>query len=65
MTDKDRVRLAVQVGGRMLGPPERQRCGTHPRRWETYRWVWRVGSEPELGSPEVIRGCAECQKDDE
>ena len=62
MTDVDRVRLAVQSGTRMLGPIERQRCGVHPRRWETYRWTWPVGSEPEFGTVRMIRGCVDCLK---
>jgi hypothetical protein len=60
MTDADRVTLAVQRGTRMLGPTERQRCQRHPRRWELYRWTWRVGEDPTSGDAEIVRGCASC-----
>jgi hypothetical protein len=64
VNDTERVRMAVQIGSRMYGPPERQRCAKHRHRWETYRWTWKVGEDPELGTPEMLRGCTECQKED-
>lgn len=60
MTDADRERFAVQNGARMFGPKERQRCAQHPRRWEIYRWTWKLGTGPEFGEPEMLRGCADC-----
>lgn len=63
--DDDRVRLAtLSANGRvMLGPVEYQRCTTHPRRWEGYRWFWDVGSTPESGDAEMVKACDQC--DDE
>jgi hypothetical protein len=65
LSDDDRVRLAVKRGGWMLGPSELQRCAKHPRRWETYRWTWLVGSAPEDGEPEFLRTCTACAEEDE
>lgn len=60
--DADRLALATPSadGRRMLGPAECMRCAKHPRRRETFRWVWPVGSTPEDGDCEIPRGCAEC-----
>lgn len=60
MNDDDRTRLAKRRGPMMLGPIERQRCVTHPKRWESYRWKWRAESTPEDGDVEVVRGCGDC-----
>lgn len=65
MTDVDRVRLAVQRGGRMLGPPERQRCVRHPRRWEIYRWTWQIDEDPTSGDAEIVRGCGACSDEED
>src|SRR5678815_2586157 len=62
-SDDDRVRLATKSGEWMLGPLELQRCAKHKKRWETYRWTWRVGSGPEDGEPEIVRDCVECARE--
>lgn len=61
MTDAERMREATRSGARMLGPVERQRCSTHPRRWESYRWTWPVGARPESGDAECVRRCGACR----
>jgi hypothetical protein len=56
-TDADRARLARRVGRFMHGPEEWQRCPDHPRKWESYRWVWEAGSGPEDATAEMVRSC--------
>jgi hypothetical protein len=56
-TDADRVRLATRKGTRMLGPEEWQRCGEHPKKWESWRWTWPVDGGPEDGDPKMMRSC--------
>lgn len=71
LTDDDRIRLAVKSGGTMLGPNERERCTRHKRRWILFRWTWDVPADGEThvenleggGEPEIVRGCAECNKE--
>lgn len=62
-TDDDRAALAEPSpdGRRMLGPAECQRCSRHPRRRETFRWVWPAGGGPEDASDvDFLRSCPDC-----
>lgn len=46
--------------------PERQRCDKHPRRWETWCWVWYGTADGESDSePETLHGCRECAEEQE
>jgi len=60
VTDADRIRRAEQRGSYMYGPLERQRCGRHSTRWETYQWRWPFGGLPEQGEPLYVRTCEAC-----
>jgi hypothetical protein len=76
-TDSQRIERATvvrTVGDRTYyrGPVERQRCDKHPKRWETYRWMWSVGpgEAPEdcienASDCEYVRGCSACAEEDE
>ena len=64
VTDEERIAKSHRVGHKMYGPTERQRCGKHPTRWETYRWVWPVGASPEVGDAQYARSCTVCMKEE-
>lgn len=70
-TDADRIALATRKGDLMNGPLECQPCAQHPRRKLTVRWFWDVPEDGDhttavsSSEPEIVRGCAQCAKENE
>ena len=67
LSDQQRIAQATRDGDRMLGPEERSRCDSHPRRWVIYRWTWGVPADGDHLTaiqsdswPETIRDCGTC-----
>lgn len=69
--DVDRILLAREGRGRMLGPCELVECDRHPGEHALHRWTWGLPGDGdhiraiEIDSdPEIVSSCPKCVEED-